>query len=98
MHLADPHLGRRLALLVLADLPELRRVNTRVRAAGRTVSHYAVGDFDVLRRPRRDRAGDAEIDVVGMRGHDEHAGRFRRFCHDARRSNTTGITLVVCRS
>ena len=60
------------ALLGLAQCGHLlaRRV---VEAARIAVGRDAVRDLDAGRCPVGDRSGDAEVDVVGMRGHDERA-------------------------
>src|SRR5271165_4458981 len=95
VHLGHSHLGRRPALLALADADELGRVHRGTGAAGGAVGHDAVGDLDALRRPGGDGSRGAEIHVVGMSGHDQHLGRLGHLCHLRRRSSTAGITLVV---
>ena len=85
VHLGDAHLGRRLALLVLAHCDELRPVEARVGAAGRPVGHDAVDDLDPSVGPGRDRTCGTEVDVVRVRADDQHLGGVGRLAHCATR-------------
>ena len=71
VQVGDADLGGGLPLLGLTDLRKRRQVDRRIGAPGRPVGHDAVGGVDALFRPRRHRAGGAEVDVVGMRRDDE---------------------------
>ena len=86
VQVGDADLGGGLPLLGLTDLRKRRQVDRRIGAPGRPVGHDAVGDVDALFRPRRHRAGGAEVDVVGMRRDDEDPRGVAHLRHGGRAS------------
>jgi class 3 adenylate cyclase len=70
---AHPDLGRRRALLRLANARDVAAWHVRIEAAGVTTSHDAVADLNARGSPGRDRSGQAEVHVVRMRHHREDA-------------------------
>ncbi len=68
---ADDLRGR--DLLVAAQRSHLRAWDAELRAAGVAIGHDAVGDLDAAVGPHRDRARDAEVDIIGMRHDHEDA-------------------------
>ena len=60
-------------LLVAAQRSHLRAWDAELRAAGVAIGHDAVGDLDAAVGPHRDRARDAEVDIIGMRHDHEDA-------------------------
>ena len=69
----DADLGRRGSLLALAKLGKGRHIGVRVVAALVAARDDEVAGARALGDPARHRSGAAELDVVGMRGHDEDA-------------------------
>ena len=67
------HLACGSTLFLLAQLGHVLARDGAIRTAGIAVGHYAVRDLDTRFDPRGNRARGAEIDIVRVRGNDEHA-------------------------
>ena len=85
-------LGRR-GLLVSAQLRHLGASDVLVEPARVAVGDDAVGDVDAGVGPRRHAPGDAEVDVVGVRGHDQDPlGELDLGGHANQATTATGAT------
>jgi hypothetical protein len=83
-HVLHAQLRCRRPLLGVADLGQAFGGHRRVAAATVAISKDEVGDLTALFRPSRHRAGGAELGVVRMRHHHEHAVEtVRRVRHQA---------------